>query len=125
MAFTYTEDLTVARDFVRFHSGDTVEAESLLSDALITSLIAVEGTQQKAVLAAIRYKMMRFSQPDFRADWLQVSNSTAVKSLERLLSEKRTEFGIPRFTASVTHVYRVDSDQTEEPTYQDDLLSED
>lgn len=117
MAFTFTSDLTDAVDYVRFHSGDTVEAESLLSDELITSLVAVEGSNNAAVIAAIEYKIMRINQPDFQADWLRVSPAEAVKGLERTLTRKRAAFGLPAITATVKHVYRADSAATSEPDY--------
>jgi hypothetical protein len=52
MAFTYTEDLTNDRDFVRFYAGDTVEATSALSDAIIASLLATQPSREAAVVAA-------------------------------------------------------------------------
>lgn len=123
MAFTFGEDLTDASDYVRFHCGDTV-SPGFMSDALITSLIAVEGTNNKAVIAGIKYIISQLSRPNFRADWLQVDNAEARKGYEALLKEKRSEFGVPMFTATVTHVYRVDSAADEEPTY-DDLTDDD
>jgi hypothetical protein len=117
MTFTFAEDLTISRDFVRFHSGDTIEAEAFMSDALITSLVTSAGSKERAVIQAIQYKIARLSDPNFKADWLQVENDTAVKSLQALLSLKRTELGIPRFEATITHVYRADSAATEEPDY--------
>ena len=116
MAFTFTENLTVAGDFVRFHCGDTV-SPGFMSDALITSLIAVEGTNNAAVIAGLKYIISQLSRPDFSADWLQVTNTEARNGYILLLREKRNEFGISVMTASVTHVYRADSDATEEPTY--------
>lgn len=113
MTFTYGEDLTVERDFVRFHTGDTVEAESYLSDELITSLIAVEGSKQKAVIASLKHIVTKLSQPDFTADWLQVSNSKAREGYMAILMEKRREFGLPMLAASVQHVRRPDSDEDE------------
>lgn len=117
MAFTYTEDLLIERDFVRFHTGDVVEADSLLSDGLIASLVVISGGKEKAVIAAIQHKIARLSDPNFRADWLEVDNAAAVKSLQALLAQKRAELNVPRFTSSVTHVYRADSAATSEPDY--------
>lgn len=117
MTFTYTEDLALDRDFVRFHTGDVVEAESLLSDGLIASLIATAGNNEKAVIAAIQHKMTLLSTPSFRADWLEVDNKSAVASLMALLALKRAELGISRITGSVVHVYRADSAQTNESDY--------
>lgn len=110
MAFTYTGDLSVDRDFVRFHSGDTVEARSFLSDEVIASLVTDEGTKQKAVIAAIEYIIQQLSQPDFKADWLSVSNGEAIKAHERMLSMKKQKFGVGSRVAGVVYTYRSDSD---------------
>ena len=115
MTFTYGEDLTDNGDFVRFHSGDTVSAQAYLTDEIITSILAVESSKQHAVIAAIQYIVARLSQPNFSADWLTVSHEQARKGYETVLAMKRREFGISKHVVSTTHVYRVDSDATEEP----------
>lgn len=118
MAFTYTSNpASVAIDYVRWHTGETVAAESMVSDEEITSLIALNGSNNAAVIAVIRYKIIRLSQPDFKADWIQVSNSAAVKSLQSMLKDKAKELGVALIVASVTHVYRADSAATAEPDY--------
>lgn len=117
MAFTYTEDLTVNADFVRFHTGDTVEDESFLSDAIITSLLAVNETKQKATIQALQYIITRLSQPNFRADWLQVDLKTAREGYENLLKLKYQEFGSARIIATALPTYRADSRQTEAPDF--------
>lgn|SRR3990167_9987991 len=119
MAFTFGENLTVARDFVRFHTGDTV-SPGFMSDALITSLVAVQGSNNAAVIAGLKYIISQLSRPDFRADWLQVSNTEARKGYEGLLREKRSEFGIAAIPASTVMVYRWDSDQDEDVDYNAD-----
>lgn len=119
MTFTYTEDLTVGRDFVRFHTGDVVSAQAFLSDEIITSLIATTGSKERAVIASFRHIITRLSQPNFRADWLQVDNDKAREGYEHLLTAKMRELGVNEITASVTHVYRADSGTTEEPDFTD------
>jgi hypothetical protein len=118
MAFTFGEDLSVARDYVRFHTTDTL-SPGYMSDALIASLITSAGSNNAAVIAGLKYIMGLLARPDFRADWLQVSNAEARKGFEVILAEKRAEFSIPAMTSSVVHTYRADSYQTEEPTYPD------
>jgi hypothetical protein len=116
MAFTYTEDLTVNSDFVRFHTGDTVESESILSDAIITSLLATETDKYHAVIAGLRYRRDRMLQPDFRADWLSETNHLEVaKMIDDIIRRKQQEFGLSQYTATVTYTYRADSSATEEP----------
>ena len=117
MAFTYTEDLTVDRDFVRFHTGDTDSASSFLSDAIITSLLATQTSKQAAVIAGVRYIITKLSTPNFHADWLSVDNSEAIKGYQFMLDQKKQEFGLGGLTAGVVHTYREDSAQTEEPDF--------
>jgi hypothetical protein len=116
MTFTFTDDLTDNGDYVRFHTGDTV-SPGFMSDALIDSLIAVEGTPNKAVIAGLKYIIAQLSRPDFRADWLQVSSADARQGYQAMLAEKRAELGIARLTTTVTHTYRADSDADEEPDW--------
>jgi hypothetical protein len=118
MTFTFGEDLTVDRDYVRFHCADTI-APGFMSDALIASLVTVEGTTNKAVITGIRHIIGLLSRPDFRADWLQVSNQAALAGYKTLLAEKKNELGIGGIITTVTHVYRADSDASEEPDWDD------
>jgi hypothetical protein len=120
MAFTYTEDLTNNRDFVRFYTGDTTEAESFLSDGIITSLLATEASKQHAVLSAIRYIIRQLSKPDFKADWLQVSYSDARKGYEAMLKQLQAEFGVTGtggVGSSNVSTYRGDSATVSEPDF--------
>lgn len=121
MTFTYTEDLSVPIDFVRFHSGDALESESVVSDELITSLIAVEGDQYLATIAVLRYMRRRLIRPDIKADWVSVTgHAAAVKALDELIKEKQGEFGVSTFSATVTHVRRPSSGQKTTVDYGDD-----
>jgi hypothetical protein len=86
-----------------------VEDRSFLSDELIASLVTDEGTKQKAVIAGIEYIIMMLSTPDFKADWLSVSNGEAIKSYERMLATKKKKFGVGGITAGVVYTYRSDS----------------
>ena len=82
-------------------------------------MIAEEGTWQKAVIAGIQFIIGKLSQPDFQADWLKVTNSSARSGYVQLLGEKRRAFGVPAITASTVNTYRGDSLATESPDYQD------
>lgn len=94
MTFTYSGDLTNARDFVRFHIGDTSADAAWLPDEVISSLILVEGTKEAAVIASLDYIITQLSKPDFKADWLSVSYADARKGYESLRSLKRVAFGL-------------------------------
>lgn len=117
MTFTYTSDLTDNGDYVRFHTGDVDSDRSMLSDEIITSLLAVEASKETAVIAGLNHMILVANMPDFKADWLQVSNANYVKALERRLEAKKVELGVGGISVSVTHTYRADSAQTEEPDY--------
>lgn len=117
MTFTYTEDLTVARDFVRYHTGDVVEGQNFLSDEIIESLVTTTGSNEAAALSAIRHIMSRLSTPNFKADWLQIDYQSARAGYEKLLKEKLNEFGLGLPVATAMHTYRADSAATEAPDF--------
>lgn len=119
MTFTWLGTLATDLDKVRFHIGDTDSGGYWLEDATITALLALEGSVGGAVVACLRYIISQLSRPDFRADWLQVSNAEARKGYMALLAMKRQEFAISAITATAGHVYRADSDADEEPDYDD------
>lgn len=123
MTFTYTEDLTVNRDFVRFHTGDVRAGESVLSDELIASLLATQDSKEAAAVAALEYKIGVVTQPTFSADWLRIDTGAYVASLERMLQRKRTELAVTatsRINQSANGVYRPDSQQTGVEVYDAD-----
>lgn len=115
MTFTYTPAAPDDTTWVRFHIHDTVESESYLSDEEIGMALSNYGSVAAASIACIKSIIATLSKPDFRADWLQVSNAEARKGYETLLREKRAEFGIPAVSASGQSVYRADSLQTDVP----------
>jgi len=116
VTFTYTPSSTPSdATLVRFHTGQTVEAESFISDEEITMILAQEETWQRAVISVIKFIMARLSQPNFKADWLQIDNKAARDGFAQLLAEKRRELGGAAITAGVVNTYRVDSLATEEP----------
>src|SRR5690348_13769606 len=106
MAFTYTEDLTNNINFVRFHTGDVIDGENFLSDGIITSLVTLSGSKQGAVIAGLKHIILRLSQPNFRADWLQVDNEAARRGYEKMLDDKMNEFGISAISAEAINTYR-------------------
>lgn len=117
MAFTYTENLSIPRDFVRFYTGDVIESQSFLSDEIIASLITAEGSQEAAVIAGLQYILTRLSQPDFRADWLEVDYATARTGYEQALVEMMRKFGVSSLVVDGVNTYRADSAATTPPDY--------
>lgn len=110
MAFTYNADLSDDVSLVRFHIGDTSEDGFYLHDATIQYFVTA-GSVGQAVVSCILYILTQLSQPDFRLDWMSVSNAEARKGFETLLKLKRQEFGINLATAAATisHAHRADS----------------
>jgi hypothetical protein len=88
-----------------------------MSDELIASMVAVEGSNNNAVIAGLKYIISQLSRPNFTADWLAVDSDAARKGYQTLLDEKRREFGIASITASTVRAWRADSDAVEEPDY--------
>ena len=116
MTFTYSP-FSADRDRVRFHIGDTDSAAAMFSDEEIAAIITEAGGWRAAVIYCLESLIASVSGPDFRADWLTVDNSKARAGYEALLKLKRRAFGLSKYAANVTHVYRADSNQTSEPDY--------
>ena len=125
MAFTFTFDGTgfsTDKDRVRFHTRDYDLSLPVpkWSDELIIAVIADQGSWQKAVIALLTDLVIALSNPDFKADWLEVSKQKeAADSLRALLAQKKKELGVTSggFTAKFVHVHRQDSLLKTEPTY--------
>lgn len=94
MTFTFATDLSTSLAKVRFHIGDTNTNGAYLADETINALVTSEGSVGGAVIACIKYIITQLSSPDFRLDWMSVSNAEARKGFENLLKQKAQEFGI-------------------------------
>lgn len=117
MAFTYVP-FTTDRDRLRFHLGDTDSGVAKFQDEELDAIIIEAGGWQAGVIWCIRSLLAKMQGPDFRADWIQVSQLEAArKAYERLLKDKQAEFGLGNIEAGAVHVYRVDSQQRTEPDY--------
>jgi len=119
MTFTYSPSATPSdTTLIRYHIRDTVEASAIFTDEEIAMVLADQSTVKAAVISLLRGKIAELSsEPDFKADWLQVDSSRAVAGLEKLLNEKLNEFGISRVTSGVVNRYRNDSAQHATPDY--------
>jgi hypothetical protein len=118
---TFTYNLAVPNDItrVRRHISDTVEATAIYSDEEITFFLAEEGTVAKTVIACIKQiKAKLAAEPNMKADWLQVDWASAMAAWDKLLAEKKTEFGLGwQVSSGGQHSYRPDSLQKEAPDY--------
>ena len=122
MAFTYNTTAPTDITRVRYHLADTVEAEAIWTDEDITYAITLQdGSWQRAVISLIeQYITMLSRTPDFSADWLSVNTKGTIQSWRALLADKRREFGLKQIFATVTHTYRADSREFQEPDYTED-----
>lgn len=113
MTFTFATDLSTDLAKVRFHIGDTNSAGAYLADETISALLTIQGSVGGASLACIRYIITQLAKPDFRLDWMSVSNAEARKGFELLLKQKAQEFGISStgavMTSEITYAHRADS----------------
>ena len=115
MAFTYDAALGTDLSLVRFHIGDTNEEGYFLEDATITYWLTQKGSVGGAAIACLRYMITQANQPNFKLDWLSVTNTDYVKMLQTLLKQKAQEFGLSAtgasMTSTVSNPTRADSDQ--------------
>lgn len=120
MTFSFNASLANDLSLVRFHIGDTNADGHYLENETISYFLTNYdiGT---AVIRCIQYIITQLSQPDFRLDWMTVSNQTAREGYEKLLKVKAIELGISLSGAyassTVSLPYRADS-------YQDSSESE-
>ena len=118
MTFTFVGTLATALDRVRFATGDTNEDGHYLEDATITALVTLHG-ENGAIVESLRFILAQLSRPDFRADWLQVTNKEAAAAVRSQLRDAIRRYGTGGLVAGTVNVYRQDSQQTEEPDYED------
>lgn len=121
MTFSFNQSLGNNLSLVRFHIGDTNGDGYYLEDETISALVISEGSVGAAVVSCIKYIIVQLSQPDFRLDWLSVSNSEARKGFQELLKQKAQEFGVSVSgvvaTSTVTQAHRADSFENEDGEY--------
>lgn len=114
MTFSYNPALSNDVSLVRFHIGDTHEDGVFLADETINYFITNYSVGE-SIIRCIQYIITQLSQPDFRLDWLSVSNKEARVGYEKLLKEKAQEFGIRLSkltpTSTISQPYRADSYQ--------------
>ncbi len=114
MAYSFDTSLSEDKDKVRFNIGDTSDDGHYLENETIQALIASEGSVGAASVACVEYIITQLSAPDFKLDWLSVTNATARAGFESLLLRLRQRYGIYNTTTtavSATNLFREDSDQ--------------
>ena len=114
MSFSYNPSLGGDTDLVRFHIGDINADGFYLQDETIQYWVD-QGSVGTAVIATLKFIITQLSSPDFKLDWLSVTNKEARMGFEKILKDKAQEFGIRlsgvTASATISLPYRADSDQ--------------
>ncbi len=117
MTFSYDTSLAADGDIVRFDLGDTHTNGADLAADTITALLTSEGSVGGAVIASIKFIITQLSSPNFKLDWMSVTNQEARMGFENMLKLKAQEFGISASgllaTASISLPSRADSNQSD------------
>jgi len=111
VAMSFTNDLSTDIGKIRFHLADTDMASAVFSDEQLAQLLLEYEEVGRVVEACLLHKLALLSQPDFRADWLQVDLSSARKATADLLARKRQEFGLNSLSSGIRHFLRADSNE--------------
>jgi hypothetical protein len=116
----FTFDSTLSTDLakVRFEIGDTNEKGHYLEDETITYFLT--GSIGQAVVSCLEYIITQLSIPDFRLDWMSVTNGQARAAFENMLKLKCQKYGISQgavLTSSISHAHRADSFENEDGIY--------
>ena len=116
----FTFDSTLSTDLakVRFEIGDTNEKGHYLEDETITYFLT--GSIGQAVVSCLEYIITQLSIPDFRLDWMSVTNGQARAAFENMLKLKCQKYGISQgavMTSSISHAHRADSFENEDGIY--------
>ena len=104
--------------WVRFWIGDTDVDAHFLDNATISALITDAGSKEAGAIACLGYIVTLLSLPDFRTDWLSVTNSVAAEAYRKRRKELAKELGVAiasgdTWTTSVANLWREDSLQTD------------
>jgi len=122
---TFTYDLTTPTDLtrVRYHIGDTDEVTAIFSDEEIDFVLDEESNDVGAtVVSCINAVIAKLAhEPDMQADWLKIDWRRSADNWLRLLSEKKTKFGLsPKGSSGGQYGWRPDTLETETPDYEGD-----
>jgi|SRR3972149_3086080 len=121
MTITFDNTLSTNLALVRFHIGDIDPEGAYLQDETINALLVSEGSVGATVISCIRFIITQLSQPDFKLDWMSVSNAEARKGFQEMLKQKSQEFGISYTGAvavsTISLPHRADSKENVDNVY--------
>ena len=115
MSFTFDPSLEDNISLVRFHIGDNHDDGYFVEDETIKYFLEQTDSVGRTVLMMLKYIINQLAEPDFKLDWMSVSNTKAAEMKMNLLKQKAQEFGISLTGVAVSSVIsnptRADSDQ--------------
>jgi len=118
MSFTFDNTLSTNLALVRFEIGDTNEDGHYLEDETINHFLTTSIGQ--AVVSCLDHIITQLSIPDFKLDWMSVSNDKARAAFENMLKLKCQKYGISQgavMSSSISHAHRADSFENQEGVY--------
>ena len=120
MTISFNPALANDISVVRFQIGDTDSDGYFIEDETITALVTSEGSVGGAVIACIQYIITQVNKVSFSLDWLNVGDPrNNLDYWQRLLKEKRSEYGIhvTTISASIANMNRADSYEDSDNDY--------
>jgi len=126
MSFTFDNTLSTDLAKVRFEIGDVNSEGHYLEDETITYFLTTSIGQ--AVVSCIEHIITQLSIPDFKLDWMSVSNAQARSAFENMLKLKQQKYGISSgavMTCTIKHAHRADSYEYSEELNDDGLHYDD
>jgi len=107
MAKTFDASLPTDRDTVRLKAGDTDTTAMFLQDETIDALLVANSDSiGLTAIACVNYIITQLSRPDYRVDWLSVSQQAAAADSYRAVRRQlEQEFGVGAGRVSSTSSY--------------------
>jgi hypothetical protein len=120
--FTFDNTLSTDLAKVRFEIGDVNYEGHYLEDETINYFLTTSIGQ--AVVSCLDHIITQLSIPDFKLDWMSVSNAEARKAFENMLKMKSQKYGISSgvsMKSAVSFPHRADSYEYSEEVNSDGL----
>jgi hypothetical protein len=111
MTKSFDASLPTDRDRIRYEIGDIDTTQMFLEDETIDAILVAFGNDVgKSVVSCARAIAAQLRRPDFRVDWMQVSDQVeAASAYDRLADQKETEWGVGGTVASTSFPTRRDT----------------
>lgn len=111
MTFHFDPTLSDTVSVIRMHIGDTDPYKVAIQDEMIDALYALNGSDPNqlgvTVIQCLKYLQALVARPDFKADWLTITNKDAYARYGQQIRVKQAELGVQ--TSTTRRFYRYDS----------------